>query len=95
MALNWLRLAQVDRAPALRDNSRRAIGYLKRHQRVDDADPIVRGAIAGSAPIWGRYAMFEFPNWAAKFFADALIMDMAEIAVPPVVRVGQTATLAA
>ena len=28
--------------------------------------------------------MFEFPNWAAKFFADALMMEMADTAVPPV-----------
>jgi hypothetical protein len=44
----------------------------------------VRGAIPGSAPIWGAYSRFEFPNWAAKFFADALIMDMANVPVPPV-----------
>ena len=44
----------------------------------------MRGAIPGSAPIWGAYSRFEFPNWAAKFFADALIMDMTDAAVPPV-----------
>jgi hypothetical protein len=44
----------------------------------------VRGGIAGSAPIWGDYSRFEYPNWAAKFFADALMMDMADISVPPV-----------
>jgi hypothetical protein len=42
----------------------------------------VTGAVAGSSPIWGRYSMFEFPNWAAKFFADALIMDLEDTAVP-------------
>jgi hypothetical protein len=30
--------------------------------------------------------MFEFPNWASKFFADALMMDIEDIAVPPVTR---------
>jgi len=91
MALNWLRLAQENRAPRLRENARRGIAYVKRHQRIDDPDAIVRGAIAGSAPIWGRYAMFEFPNWAAKFFADALMMDMSDVVVPPVPRVGHSA----
>jgi hypothetical protein len=33
--------------------------------------------------------MFEFPNWAAKFFADALMMDLANIAVPPVTELAQ------
>jgi hypothetical protein len=86
MSINWTRLAQEAGAGEMRDNARRAIGFLKGHQRIDDPDPVVRGAIAGSAPIWGRYSMFEFPNWAAKFFADALIMDLANIAIPPVAR---------
>ena len=83
MSLNWIRIAQATGADDLRDNARRAIAFLKGRQSLSHADPIVRGAIAGSVPIWGRYSMFEFPNWAAKFFADALMMDMADIAVPP------------
>jgi hypothetical protein len=83
MSLDWMRLAQEGQAPELREHARRGIVFVKRHQRIDDPDPIVRGAIAGSAPIWGRYSMFEFPNWAAKFFADALMMDLANVPVPP------------
>jgi len=74
----------------MRDHARKAIAFVKGHQRIDDPDPIVRGAVAGSAPIWGRYSMFEFPNWAAKFFADALMMDLADTAVPPVTRLAAT-----
>jgi len=37
--------------------------------------PQVRGAISGSYPIWGPYQRFAFPNWAAKFFADALLLE--------------------
>ena len=84
MSINWTRIAQETGATELRDNARRGIAFVKGHQRIDDLDPVVRGAIAGSAPIWGRYSMFEFPNWAAKFFADALIMDVADIAIPSV-----------
>ena len=72
-------------ATELRENARRGIAFVKGHQRIDDPDPIVRGAIAGSAPIWGRYSMFEFPNWAPKFFADALMMDLANVAIPTMV----------
>jgi hypothetical protein len=32
----------------------------------------VRGAVPGSAPVWGRYMRLRYPNWAAKFHADAL-----------------------
>ena len=38
--------------------------------------------MAGSAPIWGRYSMFEYPNWAAKFFADALMIRLYGRAIP-------------
>ena len=86
MSLNWTRLAQEAGKTEMRDNARRAIAFVKGHQRIDDPDPIARGAIAGSAPIWGRYSMFEFPNWAVKFFSDALMMDLANTAVPPVTR---------
>ena len=84
MSINWTRIAGQAGAADLRHNARSAIDFLKGRQRLDDPDPAIRGAIAGSAPIWGRYSMFEFPNWAAKFFADALMMDMENIAVPPV-----------
>ena len=84
MALCWLRLAQIRGDKSYRDAAWRAIAYVKRTQQLEDDDPVVRGAIPGSAPIWGAYSRFEFPNWAAKFFADALIMDMANVAVPPV-----------
>lgn len=84
MALCWLRLAQISGDASYRDAAWRAIAYVKRTQRLEDTDPVVRGAIPGSAPIWGAYSRFEFPNWAAKFFADALMMDMANISVPPV-----------
>ncbi|MDQ2939010.1 MAG: hypothetical protein M3R23_00600 [Actinomycetota bacterium] len=33
----------------------------------------LRGAVGGSAPIWGRYMMLRYPNWAAKYHCDALI----------------------
>ena len=84
MSLNWTRLAHETGSDELRDNARRALAFLQSHQRLDDPDAAVRGGIAGSSPIWGAYSRFEFPNWAAKFFADALMMDMDDIAVPPV-----------
>jgi len=33
------------------------------------------GAIPGSFPLWGRYEPFAFPNWATKFFCDALLLE--------------------
>lgn len=84
MALCWLRLAQIREDCAFRTAASRAIAYVKRCQRLAAADSVVRGAIPGSVPIWGDYSRFEFPNWAAKFFADALMMEVADVAIPPV-----------
>jgi len=84
MSLNWMRLGQDGGRPRLRENARRAIDNVKRSQRIDTPHDAVRGGIAGSSPIWGAYARFEYPNWAAKFFVDALMMDMEGEAITPV-----------
>lgn len=34
---------------------------------------LLRGAVPGSRPLWGRYLTFRYPNWAAKFHCDALM----------------------
>ena len=34
------------------------------------------GGIAGSFPIWGKYIHYCYPNWAAKFFADSLMLEL-------------------
>lgn len=43
--------------------------------RTANEREVTRGAIPGSFPIWGRYEPFAFPNWATKFFLDALMME--------------------
>ncbi len=43
-------------------------------QILDSPNPGIRGGIAGSHPLWGRYIRYGYPNWAAKFFADALML---------------------
>lgn len=89
MSLNWTRLAQATGDETLRTHARAGLQYVKRTQRLDHPDPAVRGGIAGSAPIWGDYSRFEYPNWAAKFFADALMMDLRDLSVPPVPAVAR------
>jgi uncharacterized protein YyaL (SSP411 family) len=34
------------------------------------------GGLPGSYPIWGPYMRFALPNWAAKFFLDALLLEL-------------------
>ena len=52
------------------------IEQLGRIQDVDSPYPENRGAIAGSFPYWGGYGRFEYPNWAAKYYLDALLLGI-------------------
>ena len=35
----------------------------------------IKGAIPGAFPIYGWYTPFCYPNWAAKFFVDSLLLE--------------------
>ena len=50
------------------------IDKLKKTQSLNCRNLGIRGGIAGSYPIWGKYAIFGYPNWAAKFFADSIML---------------------
>jgi hypothetical protein len=76
MCICWSRLRDGAGEPGFEANIESGIAYLKSSQRLSDPADEVRGGIAGSWPIWGAYSRFEFPNWAAKFFADALMLNM-------------------
>jgi hypothetical protein len=40
------------------------------------------GGIKGSYPIYGRYAPLQYPNWATKFFIDALLAKQRALNAP-------------
>jgi hypothetical protein len=46
-------------------------------QVIRTSETGIRGAIPGSYPYDLGYHPFEFPNWATKFFADAVLMRLA------------------
>jgi len=73
MALIWLELHRIEGDPALVDAALRAIDLVKRAQVMHSSDPGLRGGVAGSDPMWGTYIELAVPNWAAKFFVDALL----------------------
>ena len=86
MSLNWIRLAQITGDAGLHSHAQAGLAYIKATQKLRDPDDTVCGGIAGSFPIWGDYSRFEYPNWAAKFFSDALMMDMSNTVVPPLLH---------
>jgi hypothetical protein len=73
MALIWFKLDELEPEPRYVNAALKAIDAVKRAQDVENANPGLRGGVGGSFPIWGNYIPMALPNWAAKFFADALI----------------------
>lgn len=73
MALVWFELYRHDPDPRLLNAAFKAIDLVKQAQPLWSRDPDLRGAIPGSAPVWGDYLYCALPNWAAKFFIDALL----------------------
>lgn len=49
------------------------LDQVKISQRLSGSNENLVGGIAGSQPVWGGYLPYLYPNWAAKFFADALM----------------------
>jgi hypothetical protein len=75
MAINWLRLARAIGASSLIASAKRANRFNMGIQDLDSENPGVRGGIKGSHPINGGYMNWRYPNWAAKFFMDALMLE--------------------
>jgi folate-dependent phosphoribosylglycinamide formyltransferase PurN len=85
-AMIWLELHRLESDPTLLSAACKAIDLVKRAQPMASRDPGIRGGIPGSDPVWGDYIYMAIPNWAAKFFVDALIEKqaaLARLAVPP------------
>ena len=47
--------------------------YVCLKQKMNSPLRGVCGGVAGSAPVWGKYMTLRYPNWAAKYHADALL----------------------
>ena len=76
-AIVWLRLFQITGARAYIEAAERILDFVKGTQDMRAADPGVRGGVKGSHPIWAEYGREEYLSWAAKFFADALMLHRA------------------
>jgi DUF1680 family protein len=92
MAIVWMRLYDSLRDSRFLDAALTALQFVMDRQRVGARDSNLNGAIAGSSPLWGRYMAMRYPNWATKFYLDALmearrqvgiLIDEGESASPP------------
>jgi hypothetical protein len=75
IAIIWLKLFGINGDARFVNSALKIIDQVKAAQVVEGGAPAIRGGIPGSYPIWGDYARYSYPNWAAKFFADAVMLQ--------------------
>ncbi len=73
IALCLLDLDEVRPDPGLANAADVLVDSVCAAQRLRAPLAGLRGAVGGSAPIWGRYMTLRYPNWAAKYHCDALM----------------------
>ncbi len=73
IALCLLDLNEERPDPRLPAAARQLTDAVCATQRLNARLPGQRGAVGGSSPLWGRYMMLRYPNWAAKYHCDALL----------------------
>ncbi len=73
MALIWMRLADLEPDARLEQAAALALELVADAQALGQANPGIRGGVPGSDPIWGAYMPNTLPNWATKFYLDALL----------------------
>ena len=74
MAIVWYMLAERNGDAKSLDAANRSLEFVMSVQDITTDDENVHGAIKGSHPIWGKYTPLAYPNWATKFFIDAVLL---------------------
>ena len=74
LAIVLMQLFEVERDARYLNLALQLIDDVKCTQELGNTDAPHVGAIPGSYPIHGRYARLQYPNWATKFFVDALLL---------------------
>ena len=69
----WFRLAAVTTERVYSNTARLVLDFVCGAQGASPPGSPIAGGIKGSHPTWGGYEPYRFPNWSAKFFADALM----------------------
>ena len=75
MAIIWFKLYKLTGDQSYLQAAKMANHYVKQRQSRQAKLPGVRGGVAGSYPIYGGYEPYRNLNWAAKFFADSLLLE--------------------
>lgn len=75
-AIVWFQLYELTGEERYLKAARLANRYLMARHDISSPDPVIRGALAGSWPVWGDYGRLRVLNWATKFLLDSLLCDL-------------------
>lgn len=75
IAIIWLKLYKINNDARFLNAALKIIDQVKTTQLLDNRNLAIRGGIAGSYPVWGKYWRFSYLNWSTKFFADAIMLQ--------------------
>ncbi len=73
MALIWFALYEQTSDSRFLNAALKVIDLVKVAQPMTSSESGIRGGVPGSDPVWGGYIRMAIPNWAAKFYIDALL----------------------
>ena len=76
VALVMLRLARLTGEQKYGTTAAALLQGVSGLQDVRSTHAESRGGVSGSEPLWGGYGPFNYLNWAAKFFIDALLLQL-------------------
>lgn len=72
----WLQLFERTQDVRYLNAALKLNDYVKGTQLLRSLHSGIRGGVKGSQPIFGRYTRFAYLNWAAKFLADSLMLEI-------------------
>jgi uncharacterized protein YyaL (SSP411 family) len=76
ISIVWMMLYKISGNLKYKDAAIHMLNYIKTIHNIETKRKGINGGIKGSFPIYGSYSMFMYPNWAAKYFCDAMMMKI-------------------
>jgi len=76
LSIIWYKLYRNTNNSTYLNAAEKSISYVSSCSNFTTKNNDLRGSIKGSDPIFGRYTPMGYPNWATKFFIDALLLKM-------------------
>jgi uncharacterized protein YyaL (SSP411 family) len=75
IAIVWLKLYEELKEDRYYHAAKQVIDHLIQIQEKGHFFSSINGAVKGSEPLTGNYLPYVYPNWAAKFFIDSMLLE--------------------